>query len=163
MKLAIIVATDKQGLIGKDNDLPWKLSADLQYFRRITMGKPLIMGRNTHESIGRALPGRQNIIVTKNKAYQAEACTVVNSISDALLACDQVEEVMIMGGASLYEQFLPSVDKIYLTQVHASLEGDTWFPQWQKNEWTELSRQDHFADDKNDYNYSFIVYEKIKK
>lgn len=162
MKLAIIVATDQQGLIGKENDLPWKLSADLQYFRRVTMGKPIIMGRNTHESIGRALPGRKNIIVTKNKSYQAEGCTVVHSIPDALLACEQVEEVMIMGGASLYEQFLPQADKLYLTQVHASLTGDTWFPNWQKNEWSELSREDYQADEKNDYAYSFIVYEKLK-
>ena len=160
MKLAIIVATDQQGLIGKENDLPWRLSADLQYFRRVTMGKPIIMGRNTHESIGRALPGRKNIIVTKNKNYQAEGCTVVNSIPDALLACEQVEEVMIMGGASLYEQLLPQADKLYLTQVHASLTGDTWFPDWQINEWSELSREDHQADEKNDYAYSFIVYEK---
>lgn len=163
MKLAIIVATDQQGLIGKENDLPWKLSADLQYFRRVTMGKPLIMGRNTHESIGRALPGRKNIIVTKSEDYQAEGCTVVNSIADALLACDQFEEVMVMGGASLYEQLLPKADKLYLTQVHASLTGDTWFPEWQKNEWSELSREDHQADEKNDYDYSFIVYEKRKK
>lgn len=163
MKLAIIVATDEQGLIGKDNDLPWKLSADLQYFRRVTMGKPIIMGRNTHDSIGRALPGRKNIIVTKNKAYQAEGCMVVHSVDDALLACEQVEEVMVMGGASLYEQFLPRADKLYLTQVHASLtEGDTWFPKWHKNEWSEISREDYLADDKNDYAYSFIVYEKIK-
>ena len=162
MKLAIIVATDQQGLIGKENDLPWKLSADLQYFRRVTMGKPIIMGRNTHESIGRALPGRKNIIVTKNKSYQAEGCKVVNSIPDALLACEQVEEAMIMGGASLYEQFLPQADRLYLTQVHASLTGDTWFPDWQKNEWSELSREDHQADEKNEYAYSFIVYEKLK-
>ncbi|MFT5707820.1 MAG: dihydrofolate reductase [Oceanospirillaceae bacterium] len=163
MKLAIIVATDEQGLIGKNNDLPWKLSADLQYFRRVTMGKPLIMGRNTHESIGRALPGRKNIIVTKNEAYQAEGCTVVNSISEALLACEQSEEAMIMGGASLYEQLLSTADKLYLTQVHASLAGDTWFPEWQKNDWSEISREDYLADDKNDYAYSFIVYEKTKK
>jgi dihydrofolate reductase len=163
MKLAIIVATDEQGLIGKDNDLPWKLSADLQYFRRVTMGKPIIMGRNTHDSIGRALPGRKNIIVTKNKAYQAEGCTVVHSVDDALLACEQVEEVMVMGGASLYEQFLPRADKLYLTQVHASISGgDTWFPEWHKNEWLEISREDYLADEKNDYAYSFIVYEKIK-
>lgn len=163
MKIAIIVATDEQGLIGKENDLPWKLSADLQYFRRVTMGKPLIMGRNTHESIGRVLPGRKNIIVTKNKAYQVEDCTVVHSINDALVACDQVEEVMVMGGASLYEQLLPTADKLYLTQVHASLAGDTWFPAWNKNEWSEISREDYLADEKNDYAYSFIIYEKIKK
>tara|TARA_R110002050_G_scaffold269917_2_gene412663 strand:+ start:213585 stop:214076 length:492 start_codon:yes stop_codon:yes gene_type:complete len=163
MKLAIIVATDEQGLIGKENDLPWKLSADLQYFRRVTMGKPLIMGRNTHESIGRALPGRKNIIVTKNKTYQAEDCTVVHSINDALLACENMDEVMVMGGASLYEQLLPTADKLYLTQVHASLAGDTWFPTFEKNEWIEISRENHQADEKNEYAYSFIVYDKIKK
>ncbi|MFT6987504.1 MAG: dihydrofolate reductase [Psychromonas sp.] len=164
MKLAIIVATDDQGLIGKDNYLPWKLSADLQYFRRVTMGKPIIMGRNTHDSIGRVLPGRKNIIVTKNIDYQAEGCTVVHSVNDALLACEQVEEAMVMGGASVYEQFLPKADKLYLTQVHASVSGgDTWFPEWYKNEWSEISREDYLADDKNVYDYSFIVYEKVKK
>ena len=125
MKQAIIVATDQQGLIGRDNDLPWKLSADLQYFRRVTMGKPLIMGRNTHESIGRALPGRKNIIVTRNKEYQAEGCEVVHSVADALLAAQGAEEVMVMGGASLYEQLLPQADSLYLTLVQATLTGDT--------------------------------------
>jgi dihydrofolate reductase len=162
MKLAIIVATDQQGLIGENNDLPWRLSADLQYFRQVTMAKPLIMGRNTHESIGRPLPGRKNIIVTKNKSFHADGCTVVNSIDDALLACEDVDEVMVMGGASLYEQLLPIADKLYLTQVHASLAGDTWFPAWNKEEWSEISREDYQADGKNEYDYSFIVYEKIK-
>ena len=162
MKIAIIVATDEQGLIGKDNDLPWKLSADLQYFRRVTMGKPLIMGRNTHESIGRALPGRKNIIVTKNIDYHVDDCTVVHSVDEALAACEQAEEVMVMGGASLYQQLLAAADRLYLTQVHASLEGDTWFPDWKKEEWSEISREDHFADEKNDYDYSFIIYEKIR-
>ena len=161
MKLAIIVATDEQGLIGKENDLPWKLSADLQYFRRVTMGKPLIMGRNTHESIGRALPGRKNIVVTKNASYQAEGCCIVHSVDKAIDACDDAEEVMVMGGASLYSQLLPQADRLYLTQVHASLEGDTWFPDWQSTDWQEVSREDHLADDKNDYAYSFIVYDRI--
>ena len=161
VKLAIIVATDEQGLIGKDNDLPWKLSADLQYFRRVTMGKPLIMGRNTHESIGRALPGRKNIVVSKNTDYQAEGCCVVHSVDKAIEVCDGAEEVMVMGGASLYKQLLPQADRLYLTHVHASLEGDTWFPDWLKSEWHEVSREDHLADDKNDYAYSFIVYDRI--
>jgi len=161
VKLAIIVATDEKGLIGKDNDLPWKLSADLQYFRRVTMGKPLIMGRNTHESIGRALPGRKNIIVTKNKAYYVDGCVVVYSVEEALTACDSAEEVMVMGGASLYQQLLPQADRLYLTHVHASLEGDTWFPDWQRSEWREVSREDHLADDKNDHDYSFIVLDRI--
>lgn len=161
MKIAIIVATDEQGLIGKENDLPWKLSADLQYFRRVTMGKPLVMGRKTHESIGRALPGRKNIIVTKNLNYLAEGCHVVHSVEDAIKACDDVEEIMVMGGASLYEQLLPQADRLYLTQVHASLEGDTWFPDWQKADWQEVNREDHPADNKNDYSYSFIVFDRV--
>ena len=161
MTLAIIVATDEQGLIGKENDLPWKLSADLQYFRRVTMGKPLIMGRNTHESIGRALPGRKNIIVTKNNDYHVDGCVVVHSVEAALKEADQDLEVMVMGGASLYQQLLPQADKLYLTHVHASLEGDTWFPDWHKDEWHELSREDHLADDKNDYDYSFVVFERV--
>ncbi len=161
VKLAIIVATDEKGLIGRDNDLPWKLSADLQYFRRVTMGKPLIMGRNTHESIGRALPGRKNIVVTKNNDYQAEGCCIVNSVEDAIKACGDVEEVMIMGGASLYEQLLPQVERLYLTQVHASLEGDTWFPDRLQSEWQEISREDHLADDKNDYPYSFLIFDRV--
>jgi len=160
VKLSIIVATDEQGLIGKDNDLPWKLSADLQYFRRVTMGKPLIMGRNTHESIGRALPGRKNIIVSNNCDYTADGCCVVHSVEDAVKACDGVEEVMVMGGASLYKQMLQQADRLYLTQVHASLEGDTWFPDWQRSDWQEISREDHLADDKNDYPYSFVVFER---
>ena len=162
VKLAIIVATDQRGLIGKENDLPWKLSADLQYFRRVTMGKPLIMGRNTHESIGRPLPGRQNIIVTKNQDYKVDGCTVVHSTKEAFQACGNAEEVMVMGGASLYEQLLPEADKLYLTLVDASLEGDTWFPDWNKADWREISREDHLADDKNDYPYSFIVYERLE-
>ncbi|MDH5358327.1 MAG: type 3 dihydrofolate reductase [Gammaproteobacteria bacterium] len=160
MKLAIIVATDEQGLIGKNNDLPWKLSADLQYFRRVTMGKPLIMGRSTYESIGRPLPGRKNIVVTKKQNYQLEGCTVVHSIEDAIQSCDNAEEVMVMGGASLYEQFLPRANKLYLTLIHACLEGDTWFPEWNLEDWYEIDREDYLSDDKNDYPYSFIVYER---
>lgn len=161
MKLAIIVAMDKQGLIGQNNDLPWKISADLQYFRKVTMGKPLIMGRNTHESIGRALPGRKNIILTSRTGYQPEGCTVVNSLEAAIQACDDVKEVMIMGGASLYEQFLPKADRLYLTHVNAELEGDTWFPKWDEKQWQEVSREDHLADEKNQYPYSFAVYDRV--
>jgi len=161
MKIAIIVATDNNRLIGKDNDLPWKLSADLQYFKRVTMGKPLIMGRKTHESIGRPLPGRKNIIITRDAAFSAEGCVVVNSIDAALAECGEADEVMVMGGASLYEQFLPRANKLYLTQVHADLEGDTWFPDWQVEQWNELDREDHQADEKNQFDYSFVVYERI--
>lgn len=160
MTLAIIVATDLNGLIGKDNDLPWRLSADLHYFRQITMGKPIIMGRRTHESIGRPLPGRENIIITSDQDYQAEGCTVMHSLQSALQHCEQHQEVMIMGGASLYQQCLPLADKIYLTQVDAELSGDTWFPEWDKTQWQCISQQDHPADENNDYPYSFMVYER---
>ena len=160
MKLALIVAMDEAGLIGKDNDLPWRLSADLQYFRRVTMGKPIIMGRKTHESIGRPLPGRDNIIITSDTQYQAEGCIVTHSISEALKQCKQVEEAMIMGGASLYKQCLPLVDIIYLTQVHATLKFDTWFPALDKKDWIVVSEKRHPADDKNEYPYSFMVYQR---
>lgn len=160
MKLALIVATDQQGLIGRDNDLPWQLSADLRYFRKVTMGKPIIMGRNTHESIGRVLPGRKNIIMTNDKKYTAQDCTIVHSMEEALNECKDAEEAMVMGGASLYQQFLPTADKLYLTLVDASLEGDTWFPKWHSIEWQQISREDHLADAKNEHPYSFIVYER---
>ncbi len=159
--ISLIVAMDQNGLIGRDNDLPWRLSADLQYFKQITMGKPIIMGRKTHESIGRPLPGRQNIVISKNNKFMAAGCVLVSSIADALLAAGDVEEVMFMGGASLYEQVLPQVNRLYLTQVHASLEGDTWFPQWDQAAWREISRVDHLADEKNAFDYSFMVLERL--
>lgn len=157
---SLIVAMDQQGLIGRDNDLPWRLSADLQYFKKITMGKPIIMGRKTHESIGRVLPGRQNIVITGNKNFIAEGCTIVTSIPNALAAVSEAEEAMFMGGASLYEQVLPQVDRLYLTQVHAKLDGDTWFPEWDHQAWIEVSREDHRANEKNEFDYSFIVLER---
>ena len=160
MKLSIIVATDEEGLIGKDNDLPWKLSADLQYFRRVTMGKALIMGRRTHESIGRALPGRKNIVITSDQEYESDGCTISFSVQQALQECENIEEVMVMGGASLYKQFLPEASTIYLTLVHARLSGDTWFPDWDKNQWQVLSEEKFSADEKNEHPYSFIVYKR---
>lgn len=162
MKLALIVATDKNRLIGKNNDLPWYLSADLRYFRNVTMGKPIIMGKNTHESIGRPLPGRQNIVVTNNQSYQARGCTVVYSIGEALQMVANVDEAVVMGGASLYAQLLPRADTLYLTLVDAELEGDAWFPEWCLDDWQQISREDHVKDDKNEYPYSFIVYQRAK-
>jgi dihydrofolate reductase len=161
MKLALIVAMDEQGVIGRDNDLPWRLSADLQYFRKITMGKPIIMGRNTHESIGRPLPGRRNIVITRQSDFEAVGCDVVFTIEQALALCKDEEEAMIMGGASLYEQTLPLVDTLYLTRVHAQVDGDTWFPAWSERDWHLVSQEDHQADDKNEYDYSFLKFERV--
>lgn len=161
MKTAFVVAMDENGLIGKDNDLPWRLSADLQYFRRITMGKPILMWRKTHASIGRPLPGRHNIVVSSMADYQAEGCDVVRSIEEALKLASSAEEIMVIGGSSLFKQMFESADRLYLTRVHAELEGDTWFPQWDQNQWKLISRESFPADEKNDYAYSFEVYERI--
>ncbi|MDO8826726.1 type 3 dihydrofolate reductase [Methylophaga sp.] len=161
MKTAFVVAMDEQGLIGRDNDLPWRLSADLQYFRRITMGKPILMGRKTHESIGRALPGRQNIVVSSLPDYQAAGCDVVDSIDKALAVAKDADEIMVIGGSSLFEQMFDIADKFYLTRVHAELEGDTWFPEWDKTQWQLISQESHPADEKNDYAYSFEVYQRV--
>jgi dihydrofolate reductase len=162
MKLALIVAMDEQGMIGKENDLPWRLSADLQYFKRITMGKPILMGRNTHESIGRPLPGRRNLVITRQADYQAEGCEIYSSIESALAACADQEEVMIMGGASIYEQTLALAERLYITQVHAVVEGDTHFPTWSKQDWRCIQTESHSADEKNEYDYSFNVFERIQ-
>ncbi len=160
LDISIIVATDQQGIIGAENALPWHIPADLRYFRQITMGKPLIMGRHTHESIGRALPGRTNIIITRDRNYQRESCCVVHSLEEAWAVCQGASEVMVMGGASLYQQCLPLAQRIYLTLIHTSVEGDTRFPDWDKTQWREVAREDHLKDADNVYDYSFLVYER---
>ena len=163
MLLTIVAAIDEQGLIGKNNTLPWKISADLQRFRRITMGKPIIMGRNTYQSIGKPLPSRKNIIISKKHHDNIKGCTVAHSLVEALKVCKCADEVMVIGGGLLYQEALPRADKLYLTLVHAKLSGDTWFPKgWRQYGWQQLSREDHLADDNNEYDYSFVVYQKIK-
>lgn len=160
--LSIIVAMDENRLIGRDNDLPWRLSADLQFFKRTTMGKPLIMGRNTHESIGRALPGRRNIVVTRQADFQpAPGCELASDPEAAMALCADAPEVMLMGGASLYEQMLPKADKLYLTRVQASLQGDTWFPAIDWSQWQLLFEESHAADDKNQFDYRFEIYQRL--
>jgi dihydrofolate reductase len=123
------------------------------------MGKPIIMGRKTFDSIGRPLPGRTNIVVTRDPAYQAEGCVVAHSIEAALAAAGEAEEVMIIGGADFYRQLLPRADRIYLTRIDAEIEGDTWFPELDAAQWRERSREDHVPDADNPYPYSFIVLE----
>lgn len=160
MLLSIIVAMDKNRVIGKDNDLPWRLSADLQHFKKITMGKPIVMGRKTYDSIGRPLPGRENIILTRDSSFKAEGCTIMHSLDEIFEYCEDQEEIMIMGGATLYEVTLKLANKLYITEVHAEVEGDTWFPEIDFNNWTETSREDYKADEKNDFNFSFVQFER---
>lgn len=160
MIVSIIVATDRNRLIGRDNELPWHLPADLKHFRAITMGKPIVMGRRTHESIGKPLPGRSNIVITRDRSYQAPGCTVVHSVEAALAAAEHAEEIMVIGGARLYEQLLPWAHRIYLTRIDHEFEGDSWFPEWQHGQWQEVERQDYAPDERNPYHYSFLILER---
>ncbi|NRA22786.1 MAG: dihydrofolate reductase [Oceanospirillaceae bacterium] len=166
MKLAIIVAQSTNRVIGKNNDLPWKLPKDLQYFKKVTLGKPIIMGRNTFESIGRPLPGRVNIVVTSNTEYKREGIEVFHSLTAAIeyaqTICqrDGVDEAMIIGGAQIYSQTLPLVDALYITQVDAQIEGDAFFPEIDYRLFEREYREDHVSDEHNPYSYSFIRYVK---
>ncbi len=162
--LSIIVAMDENRLIGRENDLPWRLSADLQFFKRTTMGKPLIMGRHTHESIGRALPGRRNIVISRQADFQpAAGCELARDVDSALALCAGEAEVMLMGGASLYQQLLDKADKLYITRVLAALDGDTWFPEIDWSQWQLLSQESHTADAKNQFDYRFEIYQRLKQ
>lgn len=162
MIISIITAMDQNRLIGKENGLPWRLPADLQFFKKVTMAKPVIMGRKTYESIGRPLPGRQNIIVTRDAAYTAESCAVVLSIDEAIAKSIGTNEVMVIGGANVYEQILPRADRLYLTRVAGEFIGDAWFPVIDFSQWRLIEKEDHQADDKNECDYSFEIYERIK-
>ena len=160
MIISLIVAMDRQGVIGAGGALPWHLSDDLRHFKAITMGKPLIMGRKTHESIGRPLPGRRNFVLTRQRDYTAQGCVICHDVEAALAACAGFEEVVVMGGASLYELFLPRADRIYLTRVQAEVDGDVWFPPFDESGWNEVERQQRQADERNEYPYTFLVLER---
>jgi dihydrofolate reductase len=160
MRLIAIVAMSENRVIGKDNQLLWHLPADLQRFKQITMGNPILMGRKTHESIGRALPGRCNVVITRDVNFEATGCVVANSIETALQAVEYSEEAFVIGGAELYAQMLPRTQRIYLTIVHREFMGDTYFPEMQPNEWRESDRVVHEADGKNPYAFSFITLDR---
>lgn len=147
-------------VIGVNNTLPWRLPADLRHFRQLTTGHHVIMGRRNYESIGKPLPERTNIVVTRNRGYQAPGCRVRHSLEEALQDCGSDPEVFIIGGAEIYRQALPGADRIYLTLVHARIPGDTYFPEFDQNEWKETQRTRCEADDKNPYACSFVIYEK---
>jgi dihydrofolate reductase len=166
MNLAIIVAQAKNRVIGINNKLPWHLPEDLRYFKQVTMGKPIIMGRNTYESIGRPLPGRTNIVITRQNDYAPEGVRVVNSLDEAVELAESIalingiDEAMVIGGAQIYEQALASAHRLYLTEVDAEIEGDAWFPEFERQEWSEVGREDFSAEGPNPYNYSFIVLDR---
>ncbi len=158
--LSIIVALSENNVIGRENNLPWKLSADLKRLKAITMGHHLIMGRKTWESLGRPLPGRTNVVITSDKNYKAEGGVVVHSFNEALQTSAHDNEAFVFGGGKIFREALPVVTKIYMTIVHAKIDGDTFFPGLDKNEWHEVEREDFKADEKNQYDYSFITLER---
>ena len=157
MKISIIVAMAENRAIGKDNQLLWHNSADLKRFKKITMGHPIIMGRKTFESIGKVLPGRQNIIITNQKDYQVEGGSVCHNAEAALQCCDNAEEVFIIGGAQIYQMFLPLADRIYLTLIHQAYpDADTFFPEFDEDDFQEISHERHEG------NYSYLVLNRKK-
>lgn len=159
--VSLIVAMARNRVIGVDNTLPWRLSADLQHFKALTMGKPIIMGRLTWESIGRPLPGRRNIVLSRSVIEVPDGVDVVNSLADAIELCSSVPEIMIMGGAQVYKQALPLAQQLYITEVACDVEGDAWFPEIDQNAWRELTRESHVADEKNEYAFDFVCLERV--
>lgn len=161
MKISLIVAMAKNRVIGINGQMPWHLSADLKKFRQITLGHPILMGRKTYESIGRPLPGRRNIVVSRNSGYQLAGCEVFNDIQAAIASCEKAEELFVIGGAAFYEEMLPQADFLYLTQINKTFAGDTYFPQIKQQEWLEIERIEINDDDSVDFSYSFLKLQRI--
>jgi dihydrofolate reductase len=161
MKVSMIVAASANNVIGAGGGLPWHLSEDLRRFKEITMGKPMIMGRATFESIGKALPGRRSIVMTRQADYAAEGVEIVNTPEAALDLAGDADEVMIIGGGTVYEKFLPMTDRIYLTRVHAEVDGDTFFPEIDENEWRIVSSTPLPPNDERPFSISFQTLERI--
>jgi dihydrofolate reductase len=156
--LELVVAVAENDVIGRRNQLPWHLPADLRHFKSLTLGKPVLMGRKTYESIGKALPGRTNIVLSRSGDFAPGDCVVVKTLDEARIAAGAQTAMMVIGGAEIYRQCLPLASRIHLTLVHAKIEdGDTFFAGWRGAEWNEMSRERHESDDKNAYSYSFIT------
>ena len=166
IRLSMMVAKATNNVIGRDNKLPWYLPNDLKYFKQVTFGKPVIMGRKTWESLKGPLPGRTNIVITRQADYVAEGAKVVATLDEAVEMAENVafidgqEETVIMGGAEIYRLALPKAERLYLTEVHADVDGDTFFPEYDVSQWKEIGREDFAAEGPNPYDYSFVVYER---
>lgn len=160
MHISIIVAMDRNRVIGDKGSLPWHLPADLKRFKRLSMGRPILMGRKTHESIGRPLPGRENIILTRDASYSAPGCVVVHSVGDALSTAAGAEELLVIGGAEIYGALLPHADRMYVTHVDGAFEGDTCFPTFNEGDWEETAREHQPADETNALASDFV---KLKR
>ena len=159
MVLSLIAAMDNNRLIGKDNALPWHMPADLQHFKSVTMSKPILMGRKTYDSIGRPLPGRRNIVLTRSDA-EIEGVTTVHSIDEAISVANDVEEVMVIGGSSIYELVLPKVQRMYLSFVDGEFDGDAWFPEFDEDEWEITEEKTLQRDEKNAHSCRFVTFQR---
>lgn len=157
--LTLIVARARNGVIGRDNALPWRLPEDLQHFKRTTLGAPIIMGRKTWDSIGRPLPGRRNIVVSRNRGLTLEGAEVAASLEDAQRLCVGAEQVFLIGGAQLYAEALPSADRLILTEIDADVPGDAFFPAVDRSKWIEVARETHHSE-ANGFDYAFVTYER---
>ncbi len=166
MRISLVVAVAENGVIGMEGKLPWRLKGDMRFFRKITMGKPVIMGRKTFDSLPKVLDGRDNIIITRQEGFAAGGAFVVASWQEAMaLACEKAagrgaDEICVIGGAQIYQRALPAAGRIYLTRVHARPRGDTVFPPLEKSEWREISREFHAGQDGNSADYSIIVLDR---
>jgi dihydrofolate reductase len=157
--LTLVVARARNGTIGRNNTLPWRLPEDLAHFKRTTLGAPIIMGRKTWDSIGRPLPGRRNIVVSRNPALKLEGAEVVGSLEAAQLLCIGAEQVFLIGGAQLYAEALPSADRLVVTEIDADVEGDAFFPTIDRTQWIETSREIHHSE-ANGFDYAFVTYDR---
>lgn len=160
MMIAIIAALGKNGVIGYKNQLPWRLPADLKHFKSLTLGKPVIMGRNTFLSIGKPLPKRHNIVLTQDKHWHVSGISIVYSIQEAIDVAEDVPETMVIGGERIYQQTLPIAQRLYLTIIQQTFTGDVFFPDYNQQEWIIVDSQLHLADEKNPYSYEFQVLER---
>lgn len=166
MRIAMIAAMARNGVIGRDNALPWHLPEDLKYFKRTTLGKPIIMGRKTWQSIGRPLPGRTNIVLSSQPGFSAEGAVVVSSVEEALAQAravalkDGADELVVIGGEGIYRAMFDRAERLYLTEVHADVDGDACFPPFDRSRWLECERQSYAADGANPYDYSFVVFDR---
>jgi dihydrofolate reductase len=161
VRISLIAAASENNVIGDHGRIPWSIPADLQYFRTQTLGKPVIMGRKTYESIGHPLPKRPNIVITRQEGFSAEGCDVAGSLDQALqvAGCKDAEEVFVIGGGEIYKEALPKADRVYLTRVHTEIAGDAYFPEFHAEHWVEASRERHEAEGAQPA-YTFLVYEK---
>lgn len=161
--LSAIAAMSTNRVIGNKNQLPWHLPADLKHFKAVTSGHPVLMGRKTYESIGKPLPNRTNIILTRTTNYSAPDCLIIHNVEAAISMAVELEmdEIFVIGGAEIFKQLLPQIQRLYLTHIHHTFDGDAFFPELNMDDWKEVSRERHHADEKNKYDYSFIVMERV--